>query len=255
LYLNIIKNMNDISRLMPSEEIRIFINELPIIKCLKNTQKTHNNLFFASDWNMSCLASEVYRRIGDLYDVFCEARLFLCLCQKTNFPEIYSEPIPAWGNYHIRATFLNSAIEAYNSAFDFLAQIIYLSFKLYEDDNKNFSDLSFESILTKYRNPKDITSQEAIVGEKIVNEINKFCKTKEFIEVHYLCNSIKHRKRIRYSELPNSEEVLIIRYNRYNSHKTLLKRNMADVIQSLKDYHHSLSYLCEIVIEECKKQF
>lgn len=240
---------------MPTEflrcttELQPYMNELPMPKGFNGKEENLANfseIIFSSKLET---AMEVYRRMQDLHDAMNSGRFFLCLSQRSGYPELYKEPTPKWAVSWVQSRFVESSIQAYNAAFDLYLQINWLYFKLYKYDKKAPHELSkktFSLILKACEINKIMkVSNKAIIGVSIFEAIKTFRDTKCYKEIHNLCSALKHRQHIDFTELVQGKHQLYINIASYDSQSTLLIRSIPNVIFSLKEFHKELYNLCE----------
>lgn len=229
-----------------ADELHQYINELPMPKGL-NGKEQNNIIGFIQMKSSSKLktAMEVYRRMQDLHDAINSGRLFLCLSQRSEYPELYKEPTPEWAASWVQSRFIESSIQAYNSAFDLYLQINWLYFELYKDKYE-FSQETLQKIFTACRIDKILKEHnKLIIGETIYKGICTFKETNCYKEILFLCSAMKHRQRIDFDELSQGKHPLYINIEGYDSQESLLIRSIPNVISSLKEFHKALSNLCE----------
>lgn len=247
-----------VENLICSPDLKPFFSELPMPTGLNGNEavgKKYFEAFFSKEKKSVTLMTEVYRQMQYLHDALNSGRFFVCLAQRNNFPEIYSEPTPEWANNWIKSQFVESSIFAYNAAFDFLLQVIWLSFELYKYSSKlpqNITNETLDRILAActYEKIKNNSSWDAELRRKLIS-------LRELVDVsviHNLCNEIKHRKKISYTELSEDKHPIMICGDSYNSSKTLAEHSITDIIGNLKKFHNSISAFCGYAIPICKSK-
>ena len=246
--------------LKASDELQPFFNELPLPQGLNGREVNicnFNGLILSTKLS---LVIEIYRRMQDLYDSFNSGRLFLCIAQRNQFPEIYKEPIPSWGINWVKIQFLLSSIHSYNSTFDLYLQVNWLYFELFKYDSTtsqlDFSGNNLERILNACKRRKfSYSTIKKHIYSDINNYIFEFESTKSYKEVAELCNTIKHRQGISFTELSRDKHPFYLDFENYNSYKTLFERDISQVIMILKNYHQELKNLCDASIPfwDCSK--
>lgn len=222
-----------------------FFSELPMPEYL-NGQEERALLEYIDCPNIE-LITEVFRRANDLYDAINAGRFLLCEAQRHAFPEVYEEPIPSFANDWVRAQFLTSSVQFYNSAFDLYLQVNWLYYELYKYHTKYkiISSKKLDKILRECKLELILNPKIKVLFNPIIHDaICTFTDTACFKEIRNLCNSMKHRKRITFKELMNGKHQIYIDLNNYDSHEALLVRTFSSVIDSLKDYHKGIILLC-----------
>lgn len=228
-----------------ANELQPYIKELPIPKGLNGKEQNFLNFIKTGPSPKLKTQMEVYRRMQDLHDAMVSGRFFLCISQRSEYPELYKEPPPKWAISWVQSRFIESSIQAYNSAFDLYLQINWLYFELYKDKYE-FSQETLQKIFTACRIDKILKEHnKLIIGETIYKGICTFKETNCYKEILFLCSAMKHRQRINFEELSKGKHQLDIIDKDYNSRESLLVRSIPDVISNLKGYHKELSSLCE----------
>ena len=107
------------------------------------------------------LIIESFRRMDDLYNEFCIARLNLIMAKKGTYPELIEQTQVDDNNKWMQYAFLNTSIVWYDNCFDILLQIIWVHFEIYKEVTTVISENPFEwneeqinqiqSILTKIK--------------------------------------------------------------------------------------------------------
>lgn len=234
-----------IEYLIASDVMAPFFSELPMPEYL-NGQEERTLLEYIACPNIEQV-TEVFRRMNDLYDAINAGRFFLCEAQRQAFPEVYKTPIPSCANDWVRAQFLTSSVQFYNSAFDLYLQVNWIYYELYKyfTKYKNLSSKQLDKIL-KACKPELILSSKIkrLFNPVIFNAVYTFYNSESFKEIRGLCNSIKHRKRINFKELMNGKHQIYVDLHEYDSHEALLVRTFSSVIDSLKEYHKGITLLC-----------
>ena len=233
-----------------SDELRPFFNELPMPKGLNGNEQSFNSFPIGQPFALNVSAMEVFRRMQDCHDSINEGRFFLCLAQRKSFPEIYKEPIYEWCNDWVKSQFVISSLHSYNASFDLFLQVLWIYYKLYQTTFPSVSEITNENLSKILKGCKieifKKKDSQKIIGDTVFNAINNFCDTPCYKEIHDLCNAIKHRQRIEFIELAKDKHGLLLINDNYNSHDSLLKKSISEVINNLKNFHKELSKLSNI---------
>lgn len=238
--------------LKSANELQPYIKELPIPKGLNGKEQNFLNFIKTGPSPKLKTQMEVYRRMQDLHDAMISGRFFLCISQRSEYPELYKEPTPKWAISWVQSRFIESSIQSYDSAFDLYLQINWFYFELYKHSgntkvpNELTKDLFSKILFYCNINAVMTESNKSVIGKTIYDAINAFRTNKYYIEIHKLCKALKHRQRINFEELSKGKHQLDIIDKDYNSRESLLVRSIPDVISNLKGYHKELSSLCEI---------
>lgn len=236
-----------------SEEMEPFFKELPMPKGLNGNEERFM-LKYLDRPNIFHIM-EVFRRMQNLHDAINAGRFFLCEAQRQSFPEVYKEPIPPFANVWISTQYLTSSIQFYNSAFDLYLQVNWIYFELYkyftkyqvistENLDKILKLCKVELMLLTRKYHKNNIPKKFLFNSTIYNAMCDFYKSDIYKEIHNLCNSMKHRKRIDFKELMDGRHQLYIDIEQYNSHDTLLVKTIPFIVNTLKEFHKEIATLC-----------
>lgn len=129
--------------------------------------------------------------------------------------------------------------------------MLWISFELYKQYPKHapgiLSDDNLNGILGAC-NINRVEKQISILGDQLSDRIEQFHSSVNCKEVRDLCKQIKHRRTIQYVELADYKPCVMIKSDIYNTHNTLPKFHIEDIICKLKQFHKNLTDLSNYTI-------
>lgn len=213
---------------------------------------------------------ETFRRMDGLYKELCIARLNLLMAAKEQYPELVERDTDGKGDKMMQYAYINSSIIWYNNCFDLLLQVVWVFYRIWEDNTKskvstipsNWTLAQIELMMKECKYDK-IENWNGTNNK--MNSIVSFHHLEESKRVRCWANKIKHRSPLHVkgvgSETPirivhfdnleetkNDEGKKIIKINlsedKYDSHKAFDIYDVSELISTLIEYHKGL---CECI--------
>lgn len=213
---------------------------------------------------------ETARQFQYLYDAICSGRFNLAMaCKKDYTHDFLEENAPSRAHVWVQIQFVNNAILWYNSTFDFLAQAVWIYYKLYEHD-VNFTIVStknkFSQIRERCNREMVIDLGEQVMGSSELMQAIKKLRNRLTGNIPKWSNYLKHRGYIQYEEYtrPNSSLMLIncekgedimSAVTRganivYSSSETQSILSIREAINKMINYHQLLIEVTKIMTDE-----
>ncbi|MBQ9884186.1 MAG: hypothetical protein IJM43_07020 [Bacteroidaceae bacterium] len=203
---------------------------------------------------------ETARQFQYLYDAICSGRFNLAMaCKKDYTHDFLEEDAPSKAHVWVQIQFVNNAILWYNSTFDFLAQAVWLYYKLYE----HAANFTIDSTKDRYSQIRERCNREEMIkiGERIVDSPDLMKKVKNLRNkltgnIPKWANYLKHRGYIQYKEYTRpSSGLILINCEKgedilsaitrganvaYNSSETQSILSVREAIKTMINYHQLL---------------
>lgn len=224
---------------------------------------------------------ETFRRMDGLYKELCIARLNLLMAAKEQYPELVERDADGKGDKMMQASYVNTSIIWYNNCFDLLLQVVWVFYRIWEDNSKSkvsttSSDWTLDQIEQMLKECKYDMFQKWNGKNNKLDAIVNFHNLEVSRKVRNWANEIKHRSplhikgigsgspiRVAYfnniDKIINDEGKISIKINlsedKYDSHKTNEKYDIGGLVSVLIEYHKELCGCIEVcsspILEQC----
>lgn len=226
--------------------IQSFFNELKLPKGYNN--KAFYLSLVTADMTDICNRNEVTRRMQDAYNMLNCARFNLVMAQKDSYPEVLDEPHEKEPNLWIKSIYIDNALIAYNNTFDYILQIVWFHYKIYEQYSQKLSSTTLDEILQGCM-WKKIENKQNCIDSSLFTAMNSFYLNNK---INDNANCLKHRRWINFDSVDDGLTILDCNYDSIDTYKTENTTGKDNIIDILKEHHKKVVNLMEILFNTIK---